>query len=119
MSCGVVCRRGSDFVFLRLWRGLAAVAPSQPLAWELPCARDAALKRQKEKKEEKLCIPYFCFITNLSFYLSKHCFCLLASKSICRLQVYCILLNSCSVFYRVNIPRFRQPSPVDEHLARF
>ena len=28
-----------------------AAAPIQPLAWELPCAAGAALKRKKKKKE--------------------------------------------------------------------
>ena len=36
-----------------LWRGLAVVAPIQPLAWELPDAVDAALKRRKKKKKKK------------------------------------------------------------------
>ena len=35
-----------------LWR-LAAVAPSGPLAWKLPYAVRAALKRKKKKKKEK------------------------------------------------------------------
>ena len=29
--------------------GLAAVAPSRPLAWEFPYAADAALKKKKKK----------------------------------------------------------------------
>ena len=32
-----------------LWRGLAAVALMQPLAWELPYAGGMALKRNKHK----------------------------------------------------------------------
>ena len=36
-----------------LWHKLAAVAPIQPLAWELPCIPDMALKSKKKKKEEK------------------------------------------------------------------
>ena len=32
------------------WQSLAAAALIQPLAWELPCATGAALKRKKKKK---------------------------------------------------------------------
>ena len=42
------CRYGSDSVLLWLWRRLAAVAPIQPLAWELPYVMAAALKRKKQ-----------------------------------------------------------------------
>ena len=37
-----------NLVLLWLWHRPAAVAPIQPLVWELPCATSAALKR-KEK----------------------------------------------------------------------
>ena len=46
MSCGVGGRRGSDLALLWLWRRPAAVAPIQPLAWEPPYAKGAALKEQ-------------------------------------------------------------------------
>ena len=36
MSGGIGCRHGSDPMLLWLWHRLAAVAPTQPLAWELP-----------------------------------------------------------------------------------
>ena len=49
MSCGVDHRCGSDPVLLCLWYRLAATAPIGPLAWELPYAVGAALKRQKIK----------------------------------------------------------------------
>ena len=52
MSCGVGLRHGSDLVLLWLWRRPAAAALIQPLAWELPCATDAALKKDKKKKNE-------------------------------------------------------------------
>ena len=39
-----------DLEWLWLWLWLAAAALSQPLAWELPYAQGAALKRQKKKK---------------------------------------------------------------------
>ena len=49
MSCGVGCRRGSDPMLLWLVAWLAAVAPLQSLAWELPYATDADLKSKKKK----------------------------------------------------------------------
>ena len=49
MSCGIGCRCGSDPMLLWLWRRLAAVAPIRPLAWEPPCAADAALKNKQTK----------------------------------------------------------------------
>ena len=52
MSCGVGCRHGSDPALLWLWRGLAATAPIQPLAWEPPYAMGAALKSKKQKKPQ-------------------------------------------------------------------
>ena len=42
MSCGVGCRRGLDPALLWLWHRLAAAAPIQPLAWELPYATGIA-----------------------------------------------------------------------------
>ena len=36
-----------------LWRRPAAAAPIQALAWEIPYAMGAALKRQKKKKKKK------------------------------------------------------------------
>ena len=48
--CGVGCKCGLDLVLLWLCHRLTTAALIQPLAWELPCAIGAALKRQKEKK---------------------------------------------------------------------
>ena len=48
MSCGAGHRCGSDPVLLWQWRKPAAVAPIQPLAWELPCAMSMALKKQRK-----------------------------------------------------------------------
>ena len=44
-----------DLVLLWLWGKPAAVAPIQPLAWELPYAASAALqtKNQKQTKKQK------------------------------------------------------------------
>ena len=47
MSCGVGHRLSSDPALLCPGPRQAAVAQIQPLAWELPCAPGAALKRQK------------------------------------------------------------------------
>ena len=49
MSGGVGCRCGSDPTLLRLWRGLAAAAPFQPLAWEFPYVVGVALKKKKKR----------------------------------------------------------------------
>ena len=46
MSCGVGGRPGLDPTLLWLWLWLAAVALIRPLAWKLPYAPGAALKRQ-------------------------------------------------------------------------
>ena len=53
MSYGVGRRHGLDPTLLWLWHRPAAVALTQPLAWEPPNAMDAALKRQKTKKNQK------------------------------------------------------------------
>ena len=53
MGCGVGRRYGSDPMLLWLWRRLAAMAPIGPLAWELPYAAGAALKRQKKQENPK------------------------------------------------------------------
>ena len=47
---GVGRRRGSDHTLLWLRQSLAAVALIQPLAWELPHATGAALKKKKKRK---------------------------------------------------------------------
>ena len=51
MSCGVGRRRGLDLALLWLWGRQAAVAPIQPLAWELPYAVGVALKHTHKKSE--------------------------------------------------------------------
>ena len=50
MSCVVGLRSGSDPPLLGLWCRPAATVPIHPLAWELPCAVCAALKRKKKIK---------------------------------------------------------------------
>ena len=46
-------RCDSDLALLWLWQSLAAAAPIQPLAWELPCAAGAAIKRKEKKREDR------------------------------------------------------------------
>ena len=52
MSCAVAFRHGSDPALL-LWLRPAATALIQPLAWVLPYATGAALKKTEKKKEEE------------------------------------------------------------------
>ena len=56
MSYDVDCRHGSDPELLWLWLRLVATVLIQPLAWELPYATGAALKKKTEKKKNTLLI---------------------------------------------------------------
>ena len=49
VGCGVGRRRGWDLAWL--WHRPAAVAPTQPLAWELAYAAGAALNSRKKRNE--------------------------------------------------------------------
>ena len=60
MSCGVGHRHGFDPTLLWLWYRPAATTLIQPLAWESPYAKGAALKRKKEKKD-------FPYVINVSY----------------------------------------------------
>ena len=53
MSCGVGHRHSLNLALLWLWCRLAATAVIRPLAWEPPCAKGVALKRQKNKTKQK------------------------------------------------------------------
>ena len=44
---------GLNLVLLELWCRQAAAAPIQPLAWELPYATGAAIKKIKKKKKKR------------------------------------------------------------------
>ena len=57
MTCGVGRRHGSDLVLLWLWRRPAAIAPIQPLGWQLSYAAGAALKSKKNKQTNKKKCP--------------------------------------------------------------
>ena len=50
VGCGVGHRCGLDLGLLWLWGRVVAAAPIQALAWELPYAAGAALKRHTHKK---------------------------------------------------------------------
>ena len=49
MGCGVGHRHSSDPMRLWLWHRLAAEAVIGPLAWELPYATGAALKKMQKR----------------------------------------------------------------------
>ena len=70
MSCGVGHRHSLDPMLLWVWHRLAAKAPIQPLVWELPYIRGAALKRQKKKVNFSL-INTKIYLRN-AFYLLFH-----------------------------------------------
>ena len=53
MTCGIGHRRGLNHTLLWLWRSAGGLAPIRLLAWQLPYAADAALKRQKRPKKKK------------------------------------------------------------------
>ena len=62
MSCGLVCRRGSDPALLWLWHRLKATAPIRPLTWEPPYAMGVALEKAKttttkqKQKQKNTCL---------------------------------------------------------------
>jgi len=67
MSCSVGGRRGSDLALL--W--LAAIAPIQPLIWELPYV-GAALKNQEKKKSLQYSGNILYFYTHPFLQCSLH-----------------------------------------------
>ena len=54
VSCDVGRRFSSDLALLWLWCRPAAVAPTQPLAWELPYAGGYSPKKQKKEENIKV-----------------------------------------------------------------
>ena len=61
MSYGVGHRRNLDLALLWLWYRPAGTAPIQPLAWQLPCAVGAVLKKEKKKSSvHKLATRMYC-----------------------------------------------------------
>ena len=65
LSCGVGRRHCLD---LGLWCRLAVVAPIRPLAWELPYAMNAALKKKKEKGKENTTLKLNLKVLEKEFY---------------------------------------------------
>ena len=62
MSYGVGHRHGSDLALLWLWRSrLAAVAPTELLAWEPPHAVGAALKSNNNNNNNNNKEAMVCF----------------------------------------------------------
>ena len=57
VSCGKGCRRSSDATLLWLWCRLAATTLIRPLAWEPPCAAEAAQEMAKRQKKKKNLVP--------------------------------------------------------------
>ena len=54
MSCGAGHRLISDMAVLWLWHRPAAIAPIQPLTWQLLYAVGTALKKKEKEKEKTL-----------------------------------------------------------------
>ena len=67
MSCGVGQRPGSDLALQWLWHRPAAIALSEPLAWEPPYAAGMALKSKKQTKKETPIYHLSYVITNQEF----------------------------------------------------
>ena len=65
MSDVLGCRCGWDPTLLWLWRGPAAAAAIQPLAWELSYAEEFALKKKEPKNKNKKFIDLFCLYYKL------------------------------------------------------
>ena len=76
--CGVGRRHGLNPSLLWLWHRPAAAAPIRPLAWKLPYAAGAALKKEKKRKkhEEKITemlLSVFIELSNpFSLWLRSH-----------------------------------------------
>jgi len=65
MSCGVGHTQGSDLALLCLWWRPAAVAPIQPLAWELSYAMNTPLPPKKKSGTRQGCL-LFSFSFNIA-----------------------------------------------------
>ena len=89
LSCGVVCRWGSDSALLWLWCRLAAAALIPPLAWEPPYGVGVALKKKsidlavyslEIQRDNGNCFCYWnavtwnCLLINCSKYALNSCF---------------------------------------------
>ena len=72
MSCGVDHRHGSDPALLWLWCRPTGAAQIQPLAWKLPYAVGATLKKKKKRnqKEEKNFNMFTLFKDNFVYIIT-------------------------------------------------
>ena len=68
MRYGVGHRHGLDPALLWLWLRPVAIAPIQPLAWELPYAVGAALKKDQKKVNEYLFFSVIFNVTKSHYY---------------------------------------------------
>ena len=69
MCCGVDCRHGLDSALLWLWLRLAAIAATQPLAWEPPYAAGAVPPTPKRKKKKDSDFSVFLNATLLTLLI--------------------------------------------------
>ena len=53
MSCGVGCSHSMDLALVWLWCRPEGAPLVQPLAWELPYGRSAAIKRKKKRESNE------------------------------------------------------------------
>ena len=119
MSCSVGGRHGSDLTLLWLWCRPAAIALNPPLAWKLPYAVGAALKKTKEKKIKKeieyLAATMSHLSSSTSLPLCSHC-CNLALSWPCCLSVLVLswVLGESFLFPRGFLTSF--PFPRDHSL---
>ena len=72
MSCGAGHRCGVEPELLCLLCRLAAVAPIQPLAWELPYATGEALKSKKKKNFLKKVEHFMCALLLHIIFFSNY-----------------------------------------------
>ena len=65
MSCGVGLRHGLDVALLWLWHRPVADPLIRPLAWKLPYATGAALKKKKKIKHTNFKLILFLFLNSI------------------------------------------------------
>ena len=90
VSCGVGHRCSSAPALLWLWYRPAAAAPIQPLAWELPCAAGAALKRQKIKDIEYASLCYTAGPWLVIYFIESRVYVLVPQTSSLSLPATCL-----------------------------
>ena len=83
MSCMCMSKMWLGPMLLWLWHSLAATAPIQPLAWELPYTSSAApsAKKTNQKKKLCMCLLYNPEIVLLGIYARDQNICMNISKN--------------------------------------